>query len=37
MSDQETWFASNMNDKTQESILDMAKFLFFAEIAKIKR
>ena len=28
ISDQEKWFATNMNDETQESILGMAKFLF---------
>ena len=37
ISDQEKWFASNMNDKTQESVLGMAKFLFFALQLRLKK
>jgi len=35
--DQEKWFASNMNGKIQESILGMAKFLFFALQLRLKK
>ena len=37
ISAQENWFASNMNDKTQDSALGMAKFLFFALQLRFKK
>ena len=37
LSDQEKCFATNMNDKPQESILGMAKFLFFALQQRLKK
>ena len=35
--DENTWFASNMNDKTHKSILYMAKVLFFALQLRLKK
>ena len=37
ISDQEKWFASNINGKTQESVLGIAKFLFFALQLRLKK
>ena len=37
ISDHEKWFASKMTGKTQESILGMAKFLFFALQLRLKK